>query len=362
MAPDRGLSDRKTSGVKGNKTRITYAFTVNADGSDKLPPLIIGKWKRPKAFGRKSGRDLGFLYYSNAKAWMTTVIYQEWLRDWDRKLHAKGRKVLLLQDNFSAHVAPDNLRAVRVENLEPNLTSHVQPNDQGIIRCFKAHYRARFVERAITRYDSNITPADIYKINQLEAMRLADAAWREVDASTIRHCWRKAGILPSFEDVPIPPPTISIASLLNAAASELNPANEQDPVKAAEVSVEEALDGLVRTGALQKSNRMSLEMLLNPVEERSFTQATDEEIFLAVQESQDDSEPSEADAEPAAPPPTRQEALQAASTLTAYVGTLDSSLARAVEDVVARLTRQMRFEAQSSMVATTLDSYFTCPT
>ena len=62
---------------------------------------------------------------------------------------------------------------------------HVQPQDQGIIRCFKAHYRVRFIQQAIDCYDENITPAQIYDINQLQAMQIADAAWRNVDTMTI---------------------------------------------------------------------------------------------------------------------------------------------------------------------------------
>jgi len=47
MLPDRGLADKKISGVKGNKTRLTYAFTANATGSEKLLPMIIGKAYKP---------------------------------------------------------------------------------------------------------------------------------------------------------------------------------------------------------------------------------------------------------------------------------------------------------------------------
>ena len=75
MPPDRGLSNKQSSGVKGNKVRLTYLLTSNADGSEKLPPLIIGKWKKPRAFQGKSAAELGFKYQSNAKAWMTTDIY-----------------------------------------------------------------------------------------------------------------------------------------------------------------------------------------------------------------------------------------------------------------------------------------------
>jgi hypothetical protein len=34
MPPDRGLMNKQTSGVKGCKKRLTYAFTLNATGSD----------------------------------------------------------------------------------------------------------------------------------------------------------------------------------------------------------------------------------------------------------------------------------------------------------------------------------------
>lgn len=61
MPPDRGLSNKKQSGVKGNKVRITYLFVANATGSDKLPPLIIGKAKKPHTFKGKTGAQLGLI-------------------------------------------------------------------------------------------------------------------------------------------------------------------------------------------------------------------------------------------------------------------------------------------------------------
>lgn len=125
MPPDQGLANKKSSGVKGRKVWLTYAFTSNADRSEKLPPLIIGKAKKPRAFQNKMGAQLGFYYRNNVKAWMTTDLYQEWLRKWDHELGVKNHRILLLQDNFSGHVVPDGLRNIHVENFEPNLTAHV---------------------------------------------------------------------------------------------------------------------------------------------------------------------------------------------------------------------------------------------
>ena len=255
MPPDRGLMDKPSSGTKGNKKRLTYAFTANADGSEKLPPFVIGKAAKPRAFQKKSGADLGFYYRNNAKAWMTSKIYQEWLRGWDEKLRREGRHILLLQDNFSAHINPDDLTNVRVKNFKPNLTAHVQPNDSGIIRCFKAHFHGKFISRAIDQYDndSDIPTALIYEINQLEAMRLADAAWSEVDTTTIRNCWKKTGILPEALNykAKTPTPTVSISYLLNSDSM-----------------VTSSLDQLETRGILQKRNRMKLEEFLNPYQNK----------------------------------------------------------------------------------------------
>ena len=76
MPPDRGLATAQFSGQKADKHRITYAFTANADGSEKLPPLIIGHARKPRAFKKKEGKDLGFDYWWNKKAWMTASIFQ----------------------------------------------------------------------------------------------------------------------------------------------------------------------------------------------------------------------------------------------------------------------------------------------
>ena len=67
------------------------------------------------------------------------------------------------------------------------LTLHIQPPDAGIIRCFKAHSRCQFCLRTIQQDDTE--DQDIYKIDLLEAMTMAERAWTEVSATTIKNCW-----------------------------------------------------------------------------------------------------------------------------------------------------------------------------
>ena len=57
-----------------------------------------------------------------------------------------GRKILLLLDNATSHKNNVTLSNITVQFLPPGTTSHIQPMDGGIIRCFKAHYR-RYLTR-----------------------------------------------------------------------------------------------------------------------------------------------------------------------------------------------------------------------
>ena len=365
MVPDKGLSDRKQSGVKSQKARLTYAFTSNASGSEKLPPFIIGKAACPRAFNKKTGAQLGFYYRNNAKAWMTAQLYEDWIRQWDRELQRQGRKILLLQDNFSGHIVPDDLQNIRVENFEPNLTAHVQPNDQGIIRCFKAHYRARFIQRAVDRYDKGITPTEIYDINQLQAMRIADHAWQSVDATTIQNCWHKAGILPNMDHPSSSHanyPSIPIASLIHDSSSS----SQMDPVAHAESQVQAALDDLVATGALQKTNRMDIESLLNPAgESYTLTETSDVEIYEAVMDATEacknmevnggDDRNEDISAEPC---PNRRDVLKAVSTIGKYLDGLNDPIARKIETLLGSFNMQLHLEETRSMKNSVLTDYF----
>ncbi|GMF37314.1 unnamed protein product [Phytophthora fragariaefolia] len=85
------------AGIKADKTRVTMAVATNADGSDKLPLLFIGKAAQPRAFaGHNVTNELGVEYTSSSKAWMNTEIFQTWLRELDLRMILERRRILLL--------------------------------------------------------------------------------------------------------------------------------------------------------------------------------------------------------------------------------------------------------------------------
>jgi hypothetical protein len=106
-----------------------------------------------------------------------------------------GRKVILLLDNYNAHIKDVDLEKFNIQlrnttllYLLPNTTSKIQLCDAGIIRTFKAYYRRRFNNQLLIRIESSI--ANPEKINLLDGIQNAIAAWKQdVQSTTIKNCF-----------------------------------------------------------------------------------------------------------------------------------------------------------------------------
>ena len=97
------------SGGKNSKERVTVLVAYKKYGRDKLPLLVIGKYAKPRCF---RGSNMGFIlltYKSQKKAWIDSVLFDEWLPKIDRKMKAANRHILLLIDNCTAHVSVTGL-------------------------------------------------------------------------------------------------------------------------------------------------------------------------------------------------------------------------------------------------------------
>ncbi|XP_064468650.1 tigger transposable element-derived protein 6-like [Ornithodoros turicata] len=123
--------EERDAGGKHSKVRVTVLLCCNMDGSDRQKLFVIGKSAKPRDF--RSLYSLPVRYRSNSKAWMTKVLFAEWLVELDQEMARKGRKILLLLDNCSAHRVNPRLSNVELLFLPPNSTSKTQPLDMGII-------------------------------------------------------------------------------------------------------------------------------------------------------------------------------------------------------------------------------------
>lgn len=190
LTPDRTLKFKgeTCAGGKHSKERITVFICANMDGSEKRPLLVIGKSKTPRCF--RTCAKLPVTYMANKKAWITSDIFEQLLRDWDEELSRNKRNVLLLIDNCPAHPQVKNLKWIELVFLPPNVTATLQPMDQGVIRCIKSYYRKTLLIKMLNAIDQN---ADL-KITLLDALFMLRTAWRQVSSKTIANCFRHAGL------------------------------------------------------------------------------------------------------------------------------------------------------------------------
>lgn len=176
----------KCHGSKQGEARVTVLLAANMDGSTKLRPLVIGKFKTPRCM--RKCPNIPVTYAWNKKAWMTD-IFLKWLKAWDSDLACQGRKVCLIVDNCTAHHTDAQLSNIEVVFLAPNTTSKLQPLDQGIIRTFKSNYKRRLIDILLIK----LRMGQDLKIDLLGAIQMLKASWENVKQSTIANCFRHAG-------------------------------------------------------------------------------------------------------------------------------------------------------------------------
>lgn len=188
LLPDRThtFKNKKCIGGKKSKERLTLCLGTNMSGSDKLPPLIIGKFTKPRALKNLKIFPGKIIYRANSKAWMTSAIWEEYLKILDRKFRQMGRQIALIFDNCAAHPNVKGLTNIEIFRLPPNTTATLQPMDAGIIKNFKSNYRKLLAKKLIGCLNSDI-PMDH---NLLHAMNFIDQSWAAITQKTVSACFR----------------------------------------------------------------------------------------------------------------------------------------------------------------------------
>lgn len=277
---------------------------------------------------------MGFDYRWNAKAWMTKILFNEWLERFNTHVRLRGRTVVLLLDNCSAHgkdheVAALNLSNTRVIFLPPNTTSLIQPCDAGIIAAVKCRYRRLQIARVLDYID--IGERNIYKVDVLQAMRWIQKCWNELPAEAIYNCWRHTKLVDGDID--------SVA--VEGVENELT-------------SLRDDISDVVRT----VDRRMLVETLLNNPSENSATaEVTDDEIIGFVLNGMTDTGENE-DIEGQTPPslPSRREQLRILATarliMEQYGGYAHTT------GGISRVQREIRRDQQDSAIQTKITSFW----
>lgn len=198
--PSRTYAPKEYSqvpGVKKQMEKFTFAGCCNADGSLKLPLIVIGKSKNPRCLKDCMTR-LPVWYRNQKSAFMDKIIFEEWFRNefvpivenFLISINLPPVAVLFL-DNCRAHFYI-KVREIEVSFYPPNVTSLIQPMDQGIIQATKLKYQKKFLTSIVEaeKKDSNL-------IDHLKTVTIKNAiewiaeSWDEVQPRTISKCWNK---------------------------------------------------------------------------------------------------------------------------------------------------------------------------
>ncbi|XP_076944819.1 CENP-B homolog protein 2-like [Bidens hawaiensis] len=325
LQPDHSLATMQLEGKKQDKERQTVAICCNEDGSEKLPLWIIGKYAKPRCFKNVNLNSLNCEYRANKRAWMTGVLFEEYVRQLDKKM--VGRKILLIVDNCPTHPKIiEGLRNVELFFLPPNTTSKIQPCD---IRAFKMHYRRRFYRSLLKGYKLGVpNPA---KINVLDAMNLAISAWTmDVRANTIANCFRHC----------------RLRSTDNMTFENSDEGGEST----------QELQNLIKE--LGYRNAMDVEDVLTHPEENVVAQLlTDEEIIENVIGINKDGIDEEDDESSTMEPSSRNEAIKAAITLNNFLLSYEKTTSE-VLTMLRKIRDEIQGEIDFNKKQKTIESFF----
>ncbi|CAI5734951.1 unnamed protein product [Peronospora destructor] len=188
MFPDR-VSGKRTS------KRLTIVLSCNADGSEKLPPLFIGKAEKPRSFVASTAIEMNYIHNSNTM--MTREIFRKWLTDLDANFYQQQRKIMLLVDNAAVHAGfnAEKLKNIEVVFLPP---SNLHPLTAGILTAFKRRYRQRQIQHVLDHLDADAdisTAAKFDSVGVKQALTWCIGCWDAVPSSVIISCWQDTGLL-----------------------------------------------------------------------------------------------------------------------------------------------------------------------
>ncbi|XP_036344810.1 jerky protein homolog-like [Rhagoletis pomonella] len=198
--PDKtyvSLFEKTAPGYKIQKERISVLLGVNADGSHKLMPLVIGKAKKPRSF---QGFNNPLHYNFSKNAWMTSRIFHDWFHK--IFIHEVIRfsqennlppKAILLIDNCSAHAPIEKLQSddgnIIAFFFPPNVTATLQPMDQNPIKLTKLNYRSMLLSQLIAEGGDLKVRLKSFSIRN--AIMLLKQAWYDVPERVIKKSWSK---------------------------------------------------------------------------------------------------------------------------------------------------------------------------
>lgn len=187
MSPHKSY-ESKSKDIDHIKDRVSLLLIGNIDGSEREISLI-GHSPNPREF---QNYQVPMRYYYNDKALMTYEIFETEMIILNKRMAKQNRKVVVFLDDYIVHHINYQFSNIEFCYFPPDITSNLQPFNQGIIHCFKAFYRRSMIRHILALSDLS---CDLYpeNINLAKASSMMRSAWDSIPSTIFQNCFRKAG-------------------------------------------------------------------------------------------------------------------------------------------------------------------------
>lgn len=210
----------ETSSIQRRIEVATVMLCANLDGSEKIKPLVVGKYKSYRSFrnyfpnepndpvsqsllGEKMATKFDISYHSNRKSWLTSNLFHNWLARWDKRLVADNRKIWIVLDDSCSHRII-NLHLQNITLIYTSANSRFLPFNWGVLDEFKTRYRIQQYDVLINiqkKIERNTNKPFFISFEQSQltmsnAFKFIKKAWDDIPVDTIRANWKSSGIIP----------------------------------------------------------------------------------------------------------------------------------------------------------------------
>uniref|UniRef100_A0A1B6FS75 HTH CENPB-type domain-containing protein n=1 Tax=Cuerna arida TaxID=1464854 RepID=A0A1B6FS75_9HEMI len=215
--PTKSLASREEKsapGFKMDKQRLTVLACSNASATNKIPLMVIGKSKKPRCFKNMNMNALPVYYKNQKKAWLDRVLFQEWfekqfvpnVRAYNEENGLPDRALLLI-DNAPSH--PDDLELVigdiKTIFLPSNVTSIIQPMDQGVLQALKQNYRKKLLRSLLEENEDLTILQKLKKITIKDVIFWVAEAWENTSVGALQKSWKNLWPDLQFVEEVVPP-------------------------------------------------------------------------------------------------------------------------------------------------------------
>uniref|UniRef100_A0A2M4D0H2 Putative smar21 n=1 Tax=Anopheles darlingi TaxID=43151 RepID=A0A2M4D0H2_ANODA len=190
VCPNGGLADH----------RLTILCTVNMDGSEKLPLMVIGNEKSPSSLS--DIKSLPVLYRCNLCSWLCWTVLRSYIEQLDKIFQKANRKALLVMQDSPAFVNREKniqLNAIKLLFLQSN--SCFGKLQFSFIKRLKQHYRQELLNQSLESMEDD--KSFNWKVTVLNAVNILARTWSgEISPAIIRSSFQEAGFSKHLKDPP----------------------------------------------------------------------------------------------------------------------------------------------------------------